>query len=226
VKIRELIDGIQKRDIVLPEFERECVWSQEQAKQLMVSLVRDHPVGSVLFWKTDQPPEPKNVDELPEKLGMTQAILDGQQRLTTLHMLITGEIPPFYVKDDIRYDLRHLYFNLDTGDFQHDQLSRMKGNSLWWSVVDSYNDADINAFKTAQQEASEALDVFARAQGYNENLNTLRGVPGGELPVQWMPPRATVTEAIDIFDRVNSQGTRLTDAELALAHITGEWPDG
>lgn len=36
--INELIDGIQKRDIVLPEFQREYVWSREQAKQLMVSL--------------------------------------------------------------------------------------------------------------------------------------------------------------------------------------------
>ena len=32
-------------------------------------------------------------------------------------------------------------------------------------------------------------------------------------------------DAIDIFDRVNSQGTKLTDAELALTHVTGKWPD-
>jgi hypothetical protein len=30
-------------------------------------------------------------------------------------------------------------------------------------------------------------------------------------------------EAITIFDLVNSQGTKLTDAELALTHITGKW---
>lgn len=191
----------------------------------MVSLVRDYPVGSLLFWKTDKPPELKNVDHLPDRLGMTQVILDGQQRLTTLYMLITGEIPPFYVKDDIRYDLRDLYFNLDTGDFQYYQASRMRGTPLWWSVVDCYNDTDINVFRIAQQEASEEQEAFGRAQRYNENLNTLRGVPGAELPVQWIPPRATVTEAIDIFDRVNSQGTKLTDAELALAHVTGKWPE-
>jgi hypothetical protein len=39
-----------------------------------------------------------------------------------------------------------------------------------------------------------------------------------------VPPQANLDEAIDIFDRVNSQGTKLTEAELALTHVTGKWP--
>jgi uncharacterized protein with ParB-like and HNH nuclease domain len=84
VKINLLLDDIRNRDLVLPEFQREYVWSREQAKQLMVSLFKGYPVGSLLFWKTDDPPELKNLDELPEKLETVQIILDGQQRLTTL----------------------------------------------------------------------------------------------------------------------------------------------
>ena len=67
MKISELIDGIKKRDIVLPEFQRQYVWLREQAKQLMVSLSKEYPVGSILFWKTDKPPDLKNLHELPEK---------------------------------------------------------------------------------------------------------------------------------------------------------------
>ncbi|MFW6116820.1 MAG: GmrSD restriction endonuclease domain-containing protein [bacterium] len=225
MKIQELIDGIRKKDIVLPEFQREYVWTRDQAKQLMVSLVKEYPVGSLLFWKTDDPPELKNVDYLPDKLGMTQVILDGQQRLTTLYMLITGRIPPFYVEDDIRYDLRDLCFNLDTGEFQYYQTSQMKGNPVWWRVVDCYNESDINVFVIAQREASEDGQALGLAKRYNDNLNTLHAVPKLDLPVQWIPPRATVTDAIDIFDLVNSQGTKLTDAELALAHVVGKWPE-
>ena len=40
MKIGELIYGIQKQDLVLPEFQREYVWTLDQAKQLMVSLAR------------------------------------------------------------------------------------------------------------------------------------------------------------------------------------------
>jgi uncharacterized protein with ParB-like and HNH nuclease domain len=77
MKISELLDGIRKRDLVLPEFQREYVWSREQAKQLFVSLIKDYPVGSLLFWKTDSPPEFKNLNEPPDKLGTMQVILDG-----------------------------------------------------------------------------------------------------------------------------------------------------
>ena len=81
MKISELLDSIQKQDLVLPEFQREYVWSLEQAKQLMVSLSREYPVGGLLLWKTDNPPELKNVKKLPEKLGTVQVLLDGSATL-------------------------------------------------------------------------------------------------------------------------------------------------
>jgi uncharacterized protein with ParB-like and HNH nuclease domain len=146
MKISELLDGIRKRDLVLPEFQREYVWSREQAKQLFVSLIKDYPVGSLLFWKTDSPPELKNLDEPPDKLGTMQVILDGQQRLTTLYLLMTGEIPPYYTERDISTDPRDLYYNIEAGDFQYYQASKMKGNDLWWPVVECFNSQDIKIF--------------------------------------------------------------------------------
>ena len=56
MKISELMIGLRKLDLVLPEFQREYVWRLEQAKQLMVSLYREYPTGSLLVWKTDDPP--------------------------------------------------------------------------------------------------------------------------------------------------------------------------
>jgi len=45
VKINQLLDDIRNKDLVLPEFQREFVWSREQAKQLMISLFKGYPVG-------------------------------------------------------------------------------------------------------------------------------------------------------------------------------------
>jgi len=223
LKISDLIDGMRKCDVVLPEFQREYVWTREQAKQLMVSLVKSYPVGSLLFWKTDQPPELKNLEAAPDKLGRLQVTLDGQQRLTTLYMFITGEIPPYYTEQDIQTDPRNLYFNVATGEFQYYQSSRMTGNPLWWSVVDCFNNPDINVFEIAQQQAGASEEVPKLAQHYSDHLNQLRQVREIDLPVQAVPSHAGLDDAIDIFDRVNSQGTKLTDAELALTHVTGKW---
>ena len=119
--IGELMADIKKKDIVLPEFQREFVWTLEQSKQLMVSLVRKYPTGSLLFWKTENPPEIKNLAVDREKLGSKEVILDGQQRLTTLYLFTQNEIPPYYVERDIKYDPRHLYFNLEMGKFLYYQ---------------------------------------------------------------------------------------------------------
>jgi uncharacterized protein with ParB-like and HNH nuclease domain len=60
-KIGELLDDIHTQNLVLPEFQREYVWTPDQAKQLMVSLVKGYPVGGLLIWKTGAPPELKNI---------------------------------------------------------------------------------------------------------------------------------------------------------------------
>jgi hypothetical protein len=222
-KINDLIGYIEKKDLVLPEFQREYVWTKEQAKQLFVSLYKEYPVGGLLFWITDTPPELKNIDHLPEKIGAVKVILDGQQRLTTLYLNIRGEIPPYYKESDILTDPRDLYFNLSSGDFQYYQASKMKGNPLWLSVVSCYTDSDINIFEIAQDQTEDSRESFEIAKKLNNNLNQLRQIKEIKLPTQEVPVHASLDEAIDIFDRVNSQGTKLTDAELALTHVTGKW---
>jgi len=222
-KISDLIGYIEKKDLVLPEFQREYVWTREQAKQLFVSLYKEYPVGGLLFWTTDDPPELKNIDHLPEKIGTVKVILDGQQRLTTLYLNTRGEIPPYYKETDILTDPRDLYFNINTGDFQYYQASKMKGNALWLSVVECFADTDINIFEIAQNQSDNTEEQFEIAKILNNNLNQLRQIKNIKLPDQEVPIHATLDEAIDIFDRVNSQGTKLTDAELALTHVTGKW---
>jgi hypothetical protein len=222
------MSDIRTNDLVLPEFQREYVWTREQAKQLLVSLTRKYPVGGLLFWKTQSPPELKNLGEQPSRLGTVQVILDGQQRLTTLYMLITGDLPPYYTDEDIETDIRDLYFNLEDKDFQYYQPLRMRDNPRWVRVVDCFDSSAVDVFKIAQDiavDTSDGEDTFQIAQRYNENLNRLRDLRTADLPEQVIPTDASLNEAIDVFDRVNSLGTKLTDADLALTHVTGNWPE-
>jgi hypothetical protein len=226
-KINELMSDIHNQDLVLPEFQREYVWTLEQAKQLMVSLFRGYPTGSLLFWKTTNPPELKNISIPVDKLGATSVILDGQQRLTTLYLLIKGKIPPYYQPNDIKTDPRDLYFDLDSGEFQYYQVTRMKNNPTWIRVTDCFvSPPPVKVFEIVQKKvvaSSATVEQFQLAQLYNDNLTKLCNISEKDYPVQIVPPNADIDAAIDVFDRVNSLGTKLTDAELALTHITGKW---
>lgn len=222
MKISELMFSIKVKDLVLPEFQREYVWSKDQAKKLFSSLTKEYPVGSLLFWKTETPPELKNI-KIPKLSNTYQIILDGQQRLTTLYLLINGEIPPYYKKEDITTDPRDLYYNLETGEFQYYQTNVMAKDPLWIKVLDCFDNAkEIDVFKIAEQ-VSDA-NKFQLANKFMNSITKLRNIKDKELPMQMVPSTANLEDAIDIFDLVNSQGTKLTDAELALTHVVGKWP--
>lgn len=224
MKIGECIDGVEKFDLVLPEFQREYVWEREQAKQLFVSLFAGYPTGSLLFWKTDNPPQIKNASVSTDKVGTTSVILDGQQRLTTLYLLTRGEIPPYYREQDIINDPRDLYFDLENGDFQYYQHILMSKNPAWVKVVDCFPESGLNPFEIANAKSDDPAAAGALAERLWKNLTQLRNIREADYPVQVVPPSADIDDAIDVFDRVNSLGTKLSAADLALAHITGRWP--
>lgn len=212
--------------MVVPEFQREFVWSKEFAKQLMVSLYRDYPTGSLLFWETNDPPEIKNDAVNRDKIGWTKVILDGQQRLTTLYLLIKGKIPPYYTEDDIVDDPRNLFFNLKTGEFLYYMKTKMEGNPLWQRVIDCFVPDKLDPFDIVDllNEQDLEFDYKSMAKIINKNLTILRGIEKKDYPVLYVPSTAQIHESINIFDRVNSLGTKLTDAELMLTHVTGKWP--
>lgn len=226
MKISQLLFQIESKQTVLPEFQREYVWSKDQAKQLFISLFRDYPIGSFLFWETNDPPEIKNEAVAEQRAGITQVILDGQQRLTTLYLMIKDEIPPYYTEKEIDHDPRDLYFNLKTGEFRYYQKQRMENTPLWQSVVDCFS-GEVKAIDVAKEmvEENEELDLGEVLDPINDNFNELKEITEQDLSIQNVPSQCSIDEAIEVFDRINSQGTPLTDAELVLAHITGEWPD-
>ncbi len=58
-----------------------------------------------------------------------------------------------------------------------------------------------------------------------ENLHLLKNLNHREIPEQTIPPNADFTDAIDIFDKINSQGVALTQADLAMTHVKAKWPE-
>ena len=183
----------------------------------MVSLFLEYPVGSLLVWKTDNPPEIKNdAINRKEPVGLWKILLDGQQRLTTLYLLIKGEIPPYYKEDEITQDPRNLYFSVETGEFSYYSKQKMEGNPSWKKVVDCFNQ-DFDAFTLVEEMDIENSDERLRVgKKINTILGNLRAILKTDTPIQEVPTSACIDEAIDVFDRVNSKGTKLTEAELVF----------
>ncbi len=59
MKIRQILDKIDDNQLFVPAFQREYVWKKEDAKNLVSSLIKDYPTGTMLTCETNNPPELK-----------------------------------------------------------------------------------------------------------------------------------------------------------------------
>ncbi|MCY4132238.1 MAG: DUF262 domain-containing protein [Nitrospira sp.] len=111
LKIHELVAKIERGDIRLPEMQRQYVWRKTRVRDLLDSLYRGYPSGTILTWETDQGVATREFAVEQDTDGKSfQLLLDGQQRLTSLSAIIHGE--PVHVRGrvrpiDILFNLEH-----------------------------------------------------------------------------------------------------------------------
>ena len=224
MKINQILDQIDANQLFVPAFQREYVWKRNDAKQLVDSLIKDYPTGTMLTWSTSNPPELKGPHKYNPSQGAVRLLLDGQQRITTLYMLIRGEIPPYYTQPEILNDTRGLYVNVKTLELQYYTKSRMENDPYWRNITDVIN-GQVTAFDLQEAFAGSDKEIAMEdLKKLNENINSIAKILDRDFPEQIIPIKASIREAIDIFYKVNSSGVSLTDAELALAQISGYWP--
>jgi hypothetical protein len=224
MKISTILDKIDDNQLFVPAFQREYVWKRDDAKQLIDSLIKEYPTGTMLTWETANPPELKGPHKYNAKQGAVRLLLDGQQRVTTLYMLINGDIPPYYTLPEIINDTRGLYVNVETLELSYYMKTRMENNPSWQNITDVFK-GQVSAFDLqAKFEAAGKTLTMDELKKLNDNINAITRIKDHEFPEQTIPVKASIREAIDIFYKVNASGVALTDAELALAQISGYWP--
>lgn len=224
MKIKTILEKIDEQQLYVPAFQREYRWQRSDALKLVQSLLKEYPTGSLLTWETNKPPEVKGPHKYDERQGAVKVLLDGQQRVTTLYILARGGPPPYYTPSEILVDPSGMWIDLISLDVDYGSDSRRIKEPKWQRLTDVL-EGKVNAWKLFETfaEAGDALDDV-RKQAVGENIDTVRRILDYDIPEQTIPIHATVREAIEIFYIVNKAGITLTDAELALAQISGYWP--
>ena len=253
--IKNVIEKIHKKEYLLPTIQREFVWDTEQIEKLFDSLMRDYPISSFLFWEVDKDNVNnyefyefiRNYNERTNKHNTKAsingedkitAILDGQQRLTSLYIALKGtyayKIPRRRYDNPDAYPDRKLYINL-VSPSQEDDLeyefsfltdSELKNdeNNFWFEVGN-----------ILQMEGAEAPYQFLSEYIFDEYpkdkrdfaiqcLSKLRNVivEKGILSY-YRETSQSLDKVLNIFIRINSGGTKLSYSDLLLSIATAQW---
>lgn len=113
--VDELISGIERGVVRLPEIQRRYIWKSTRVRDLFDSLYRGYPSGTILLWETDDqelPLQDMAIEQQDNPYSNTRLLLDGQQRLTSLATVIRGK--PVVVRG--REKPIELLFNLEHPD--------------------------------------------------------------------------------------------------------------
>ena len=211
-----LMDDISTGELKLPEIQRGYVWKPTQVASLVESLYLGYPTGSLLLWQTDATPRERalQIGERPDTpMARPRFLLDGQQRLTSLHRALRRE--PSLDPDHFI----NIVFNVGSQEFQN-QSAATKRDPRWVAVAKVVApDADLLGLAYAAADAFPERD----RREMSSRVIRLSQIMHREFHVETLTGFDYPTVA-DIFVRVNSGGRKLNLTDLALATLSARWP--
>ena len=159
ISIGTLVDMYKRGELRLPEIQRHYVWRATRVRDLLDSLYRGYPSGSILMWETDEPVPTRDFAIAQETTAFAgrKLLLDGQQRLTSLTAVLGGE--PVQVRG--RKRPIDILFNLDHPD----------GPPTDDTEVTSDEDSPVAADDELGDDVECADEADDNEQGLQEKLN-------------------------------------------------------
>ena len=223
MKISTILDYIDSGHMALPEFQRGYVWNREQVRGLFDSLYRRHPVGGLLVWATESKTATHRGDGALAP-GVVKLLLDGQQRMTSLYGVVRGRAPQFF--DGNAWAFTGLRFHLESETFGFYQPVKMKGDPLWTDVTELMEKGPEGLGEFIKRLTAQPA-LAPKVSDYIARLSRLLGIVDVDLHVEEVTGvDKSLDVVVNIFNRVNSGGTKLSKGDLALAKICAEWPKG
>lgn len=148
--VEKLVSWIESGELQLPEMQRRYVWRGPRVRDLLDSMYRGYPSGSILVWESEQavPTQEFAVQQNESPFKGHKLLLDGQQRLTSLSAVLRGK--PVKVRGrrkpiDILFNLEHpdrLWESTEV-ESDHDSLLDVEDEADESDSVDEEDDDNI-----------------------------------------------------------------------------------
>ena len=263
-RISEILPKINQ-EIFIPSIQRPYVWEPEQIVKLFDSLMRGYPINTFLFWQLcpenfgdwdiyrfvsnfRQGDIHNDVAALSDDQSVT-LVLDGQQRLTSLLIGLTGtytvrngvrgrgagwiakilllnlvQSPEVDTEDDEGVTARELYYGFKF--VAADRLPKNDANAVWFKVqnIVSVSDRD-------QLAATIEKLLLLNPDLSDSNKHTLRTnltrlwevIHHEESLAFYLEREQSYDKVLDIFIRANDGGTKLSRSDLLMSMVTLRW---
>lgn len=259
ITIKDAIDKIHSRQFLLPAIQRKFTWSSTQIEMLFDSILQGYPINSFMLWKISDKDiksgykfyefltsyreffAENNKDIDTKGVPDFEAVIDGQQRLTSLYIGLRGsyayKMPRKWWKDteeclptrklylNLGAPVRQQYDNQKTFDFRFlsksdiENFKRTKDDYIWFEVGQILDLDSTKKFMRYLSDNNLADNDYAC-----DTLSTLYdAIHVNPLINYYLQEEQEPDKVLDIFIRTNSGGTPLSFSDLLMSISSANW---
>ena len=213
--VSAILGLIEAEQFVIPEIQRPFVWKRSQVRDLIDSLYNGYPTGYIITWKN---PDVKTKDGVVA--NGKHVLIDGQQRITALMAAISGlEV----LDEDFNKGRIKIAFNPLTEDpskrFAVQDASHLKDKRWIPDISELFRpDFKQRAFENEYANANEGIDI----DELSETILKLKGIANRQIGVIELDHSLDIDEVTEIFIRINSKGTALSQSDFVMSKMASD----
>lgn len=221
-----LIEDIDLGKIGLPELQRPFVWPNVNVRDLLDSLYRGYPAGFLLFWETGVGTGLKGIGTKNSRAAPKLAIVDGQQRLTSLYAVVKGVevLRANFKKERIQIAFNPLSGRFDVADaaIRKDKAFIPDISILW--QPDFKPSAYRREFLKQLRDVRELSDD--EAEQIEEAIDHLRNLLHYGFVALTLSSTVDEETIAEVFVRINGKGKALNQADFIMTLMSVFWDEG
>ena len=217
--IGQILGLIEANDIAIPEIQRPFVWRKSQVRDLMDSLYKGYPTGYIIMWKN--PTVKLKNGTLSEG---KKVLIDGQQRITALMTAIAGKSVIFDDYSVGRVKIAFDPFAVLSGSYDSEffavQTPAHVKSKRWIPDISEVFKSNFSSFKFISKYVEDNPEMDA--EDLNKIIEYLRNLQNCNIGVIELDASLDIDIVTDIFIRINSKGTALSQGDFVMSKIAAD----
>jgi len=226
ITIKGLLGLIEAKDIAIPEIQRPFVWKNSQVRDLIDSLYKGYPTGYIILWKN---PNVKLKDGTIS--SGKKVIIDGQQRITALMTAIAAQK---IFNSEFKETRVKIAFNpfaaleFQNGDSEAEifavQTPAHLKSKHWIPDIAEIFSTRFSSWTFIPQYIEQNPEMSG--DNLQKVLNQLKGIESTQIGVIELSEKLDIDVVTDIFIRINSKGTPLSQGDFVMSKMAADETHG
>lgn len=215
MSIQSVLGMIEAQKFVIPEIQRPFVWEKSQVRDLVDSLYNGYPTGYIITWKN---PDIKTKDG--GTANGNEMLIDGQQRITAMMAAFSGlEV----LNKDFETERVKISFNPFAKDnekkFEVQNASILK-NKKWIPDISVLFDPTFDIFGYTLKYCEDNPEM--NPTEFSKIILSVKAIETREIGVISLDHSLDIDEVTEIFIRINSKGTPLSQSDFVMSKMAAD----